>query len=94
MVSLGAQGGLLATRSGVERINAPVVKKVSTVGAGDSLLAAMLLKLASGASFSEAARYGVAAGSAAIQLSGSSLCTLADTERLYAWLQQQPAQSN
>ena len=94
MVSLGAQGGLLATNTGIERINAPIVKKVSTVGAGDSLLAAMLMKLASGASLSEAAHYGVAAGSAAIQLRGSRLCTLADTERLYTWLQQHPAQTN
>mgnify|MGYP003418448385 FL=1 len=87
MVSLGAQGALLATRERIERISAPNVRKVSTVGAGDSLLGAMLLKLAAGASISQAARYGVAAGSAAIMARGSNLCTLQDTERLYAWLQ-------
>ncbi|MBF7730705.1 6-phosphofructokinase II [Pseudomonas sp. N040] len=87
MVSLGAQGALLATTERVERISAPNVKKVSTVGAGDSLLGAMLLKLAAGASLSEAARYGVAAGSAAIMAPGTSLCRLEDTNRLFAWVQ-------
>jgi 6-phosphofructokinase 2 len=87
MVSLGAQGALLATRDGIERISAPMVKKISTVGAGDSLLAGMLLKLANGSSLSEAARYGVAAGSAAIMVSGSGLCQLEDTQRLYLWSQ-------
>lgn len=93
MVSLGAQGALLATRDGIERISAPMVKKVSTVGAGDSLLAGMLLKLANAASLSEAARYGVAAGSAAIMIRGSGLCQRQDTERLYAWLHKHPQQS-
>jgi 6-phosphofructokinase 2 len=93
MVSLGAQGGLLVSHDGIERIHAPIVRKVSTVGAGDSLLAGMLLQLASGASLSAAARYGVAAGSAAITVSGSGLCTLEDTQRLYSWLQQQPPQN-
>ena len=37
MVSLGAQGALLASRDGIEQISAPNVRKVSTVGAGDSL---------------------------------------------------------
>jgi 6-phosphofructokinase 2 len=86
MVSLGAQGALLASRDGIEQISAPNVRKVSTVGAGDSLLAAMVLRLACGASLSEAARYGVAAGSAAIMAQGSNLCGREDTERLYAWM--------
>lgn len=90
LVSLGAQGGLLVTAEQVERIAAPPVKKRSSVGAGDSLLAAMLLKHAAGASWSEAARYGVAAGSAAIMAEGTQLCARADTERLFNWLQRHP----
>jgi 6-phosphofructokinase 2 len=87
LVSLGAQGALLASADRVERISAPNVKKVSTVGAGDSLLGAMLIRLAAGASLSEAARYGVAAGSAAIMAHGTGLCRLEDTNRLFAWVQ-------
>ncbi|GAB6389797.1 1-phosphofructokinase family hexose kinase [Stutzerimonas marianensis] len=86
LVSLGAQGALLVTAEVCERIPAPTVPRRSTVGAGDSLLAAMVLKRASGASWSVAARYGVAAGTAAIMTDGSELSRLEDTERLYGWL--------
>ena len=93
MVSMGAQGALLATRDKVERISAPNVKKISTVGAGDSLLGAMVLKLAQGASPGEAARYGVAAGSASIMSSGTNLCGKGETDRLFAWMQQHHLQA-
>lgn len=87
LVSLGAQGALLVTAQLTERIAAPRVCKCSTVGAGDSMVAAVTLKLAAGAGWGEAARYGVAAGSAAIMTEGSELCRRADTEQLFADLQ-------
>lgn len=87
LVSLGAQGALLVTAQLTERIAAPRVCKRSTVGAGDSMVAAVTLKLAAGAGWGEAARYGVAAGSAAIMTEGSELCRRADTEQLFADLQ-------
>lgn len=86
LVSLGPQGAQLVTESLSEHIPAPPVPRRSMVGAGDSLVAGVTLKLASGAGWLEAARYGVAAGSAAIMTKGSELCRLEDTERLYAWL--------
>jgi 6-phosphofructokinase 2 len=87
LVSLGAQGALLVGQGLSERIAAPTVQRRSTVGAGDSMVAGVTLKLASGAGWREALRYGVAAGSAAIICDGSELCRLSDTERLFAWLQ-------
>ena len=87
LVSLGAQGALLVGPGMSERIAAPTVERRSTVGAGDSMVAGVTLKLAAGASWSQALRYGVAAGSAAIISDGSELCRLADTERLFGWLQ-------
>ena len=87
LVSLGAQGALLVGPGMSERIAAPTVQRRSTVGAGDSMLAAVTLKLAAGAGWREALRYGVAAGSAAIIRDGSELCRQDDTERLFAWLQ-------
>jgi 6-phosphofructokinase 2 len=87
LVSLGAQGALLVRDGLSERIPAPTVRRRSTVGAGDSMLAAVTLKLAAGADWREAARYGVAAGTAAIMTEGSELCRRSDTEQLYAWLQ-------
>lgn len=87
LVSLGAEGALLATGDLLQRIPAPLVKKLSSVGAGDSLLAGMLRKLTAGAGWAEAARYGIAAGTAAIMAEGTQLCRLDDTERLFDWLQ-------
>lgn len=86
LVSLGAEGALLASADRLERIAAPRVNKRSAVGAGDSLLGAVTLKLAAGADWLEAAQYGVAAGSAAIMTEGTELCGRADTERLFAEL--------
>lgn len=93
LVSLGSQGALLVTDSLIERIPAPTVPRRSTVGAGDSLVAALMLKLAGGAGWLEAAQYGVAAGTAAIMAEGSELCRLEETERLFAWLQGSPSPS-
>ena len=50
-------------------------------------MAALTLKLTAGADLLEAARYGVAAGTAAIITEGSELCRHADTEQLFAWVQ-------
>ncbi|WP_369958968.1 1-phosphofructokinase family hexose kinase [Pseudomonas benzenivorans] len=87
LVSLGAQGALLVGQGRREWLAAPTVQRCSTVGAGDSLVAGVTLKLAAGAPWREALCYGVAAGSAAIIGEGGALCRLADTERLFAWLQ-------
>lgn len=86
LVSLGPQGARLVTDALSEHIPAPTVPRRSTVGAGDSLVAAVTLKLAMGAGWLEAARYGVAAGTAAIMAKGSGLCRREDTERLFGWL--------
>ena len=87
LVSLGPQGALLVSAEHSASIAAPTVRKRSTVGAGDSMVAALTLKLAAGADLLEAARYGVAAGSAAIMTEGTELCRREDAERLFAWMQ-------
>ena len=48
IVSLGAEGALLATANGCERFAAIPVKARSTVGAGDSMLAGVVLGLSRG----------------------------------------------
>ena len=62
------------------------MKSQSTVGAGDSMVGAMALKLAQGASLLEMTRYGVAAGSAATINQGTRLCSLADTQKIVDYL--------
>lgn len=91
VVSLGPQGALAADKDGVFQVVPPPVKKMSTVGAGDSMVGAMTLKLAEGAGLLDMARYGVAAGSAATLYKGTRLCTQEDTVRIYHYLCQSVA---
>lgn len=57
------------------------MKSQSTVGAGDSMVGAMTLKLAENASLEEMVRFGVAAGSAATLNQGTRLCSHDDTQK-------------
>ena len=83
VVSLGAAGVLAASVAGVRRLRAPTVDIKSKVGAGDSMVAGITMKLAEGRSFMDAVHYGVAAGAAAVMTPGSALCRRSDTESLY-----------
>ncbi|HND00135.1 MAG TPA: 1-phosphofructokinase family hexose kinase, partial [Myxococcota bacterium] len=87
-VSLGPQGALLVTREGFEHIPAPMVKKQTTVGAGDSMVAGMVWALSEGRSFREMVQWGVACGSAATLTRGTQLFRLEDAKRLLEWIQQ------
>ena len=86
VVSLGAAGACLVTRDVVEHISAPAVKKHSTVGAGDSMVAGMVFALCQGWPVREAVRMGVACGTAATMNFGTELFHKADAERLFQWL--------
>jgi 6-phosphofructokinase 2 len=86
LVSLGAGGALMVTEADTFHIRAPTVPIRSKVGAGDSTVAGLVHGLARGWDWLDAARYGVAAGAAAVMTDGSQLCTREDTERLYRWL--------
>jgi 6-phosphofructokinase 2 len=79
VVSLGAEGALLASGDGCERFASPDVKVQSRVGAGDSMVAGIILALARGESLREAVRFGVAAGASP----GTELCRRVDAERLF-----------
>ena len=83
VLSLGAQGALLATGEGTERFAAIPVEARSTVGAGDSMLAGVVLGLSRGLPLREAVRFGMAAGAAALLGSGTQLCRRSEVERLY-----------
>lgn len=81
-LSLGHRGALLAAKGMRLRAPAIPVKIASTVGAGDSFLAAMVWRLASGDNLERAFRYGIAGGTAALLAPGTSLAHREDTERL------------
>ena len=83
IVSLGAEGALLATPEGVRRLPAVRVAALSSIGAGDSMLAGILVALVRNWPLVEAVRFGMAAGAAALLRPGTELCRREDAERLY-----------
>lgn len=83
VVSLGAAGALMVSEEDLCRINAPVVPIRSRVGAGDSMVAGIVMGLAQGHSLREALMFGVAAGSAAVKTPGSELCRGEDARNLF-----------
>ena len=87
VVSMGAAGALLVTKNLAMHIMPPAVKIKSTVGAGDSMLAGIVLSLAQNKSIEEAAQYGVACGTAATMNAGTELCRKEDADHLYKLIQ-------
>lgn len=81
-LTMGHLGAALVTRDEVLRAPPIPITPRSAVGAGDSFLAALIWRLASGASRSEAFRLAVAAGAAALLHPGTELCRLDDVARL------------
>jgi 6-phosphofructokinase 2 len=83
LISLGAAGALCVTAHEARFLRAPMVPIRSKVGAGDSMVAGVVTALTRGMAVIEAARFGVAAGAAAVMTDGTELCRRDDTERLY-----------
>lgn len=86
VVSLGPQGALAVDANQCVQVVPPPMKSQSTVGAGDSMVGAMTLKLAQNAPLDDMVRFGVAAGSAATINQGTRLCALQDTQKIYDYL--------
>jgi 6-phosphofructokinase 2 len=86
VLSIGAAGALYVTKSGQGRVRAPTVPIRSKVGAGDSMVAGIVLSLARGREIEDAVMFGVASGAAAVMTPGTELCRRNDAENLYALL--------
>lgn len=83
VVSMGSHGAKLITKDVVHHVMAPLVKSVSTLGAGDSLVAGMTLALSKNWPLREVVQFGVACGTAATLAHGSDLCSRPNVERLF-----------
>jgi 6-phosphofructokinase 2 len=81
-LTLGADGALLATKTGVYHMAALPTTVRSTVGAGDAFLAALVLALARGKSPPAALAWGIAAGTVAVQGVGTARLTRSAVEAL------------
>lgn len=91
VVSMGPAGAMWITKDGQGQVPAPVVKKQSTVGAGDSMVAGIAWMLQQGKSLQEAVHFGVACGTAATMNAGTQLFKKADALRLHEWIKKQVA---
>ncbi|WP_310379464.1 1-phosphofructokinase family hexose kinase [Flavobacterium sp.] len=87
VVSLGAQGAILVTKDQTEFVKAPNVEKKSTVGAGDSMVGAMVWALSQNKPLIEVIQWGVSCGSAATMNEGTQLFKLEDAKRLFDEMQ-------
>ena len=83
ILSLGVRGVFWMSASERGRLAAPAVPVKSSVGAGDSMVAGVVLSLARGRALADAVRVGVAAGAASVMNPGTELCRPEDVERLY-----------
>lgn len=83
IVSIGDQGTLVASTTSLFQVTPPHVEIGSTVGAGDSFVAALMVGLTRGWPLQKAATYGVAAAASAITGDATELCKKEQTDRIY-----------
>ena len=86
VLSLGAGGALLATKGHIKHYPAPQVDHVSSIGAGDSMVAGIVYSLSLGQPIEKAVLYGLACGSATIKSPGTELLQKKDVQPLYEQL--------
>jgi 1-phosphofructokinase len=82
VVSMGANGAVAVGPGETLRGYVPRVEAKSPVGAGDSLVAGVLLRLADGEGLAAGLQLGMAAGAATALTPGTMLCRKEDVERL------------
>ncbi|WP_372351387.1 ribokinase [Streptomyces sp. KL116D] len=71
VITLGAEGALVADAAGSERVAAVKVEAVDTTGAGDAFTAALAWRLGTGESLADAAAYAAKVGAAAVTKEGA-----------------------
>src|SRR4030042_215200 len=81
-ISRAKKGLIVATKEKLIKVTPPQEEVRSTVGAGDSAVAGLVLKLSQGHRIEEASQWAAAAGTAATLTPGTELCRREDVERL------------
>ena len=84
VVSLGKDGALVVSEQGKFHIASPTISEKNPIGAGDSMVAGIVQKLAEGAMLSEAVGWGVACGAATASQPGTTVGSRAQVEALFA----------
>ena len=82
IVSLGADGMIVTSSIGTIIAKVPKVPVVSSVGAGDTVVAAILYAIYSNLDFAEMVRFATAAGTASVTKTGTLRPQMSDIEKL------------
>jgi 1-phosphofructokinase family hexose kinase len=82
IVSMGGRGAVCAQRARAWRIHPPEVKRLSTVGSGDAMVAGIAVALARGDDLAGALALGTAAGAATAMSEGTALGSADDVAAL------------
>ena len=91
ILTLGEGGAVALSDAETLRATPPKVDVVSKVGAGDSFVGGLVLKLANGATLREASAYAVAAAASAVTSPATELCDAVQTERYFSMIANQPS---
>ncbi len=84
VVSMAEKGALLVSQGETHVVKPPEVQIKSTVGAGDSMVAGIVLALHQGKSLKDALHFGVASGTATTMKPGTELCDLEGVKEVLA----------
>jgi len=90
ILSLGGRGSVLAHDGSVTEVVPPRVEALCPIGAGDALNAAFVWAVTNGSDVVEAARWGVAAGTASAKLPGLEFAGLEQIREVYAEVEVRP----
>jgi 6-phosphofructokinase 2 len=83
VVSMGAEGAILITKEETIKIPSPIVELKSTVGAGDSMVAGLVLGITRKYGWKDTLKLGIACGTAATMNEGTALCKKKDVDYLF-----------
>jgi 1-phosphofructokinase family hexose kinase len=84
VLSLASRGAIGITKDAMWEAIPPRVDAISPIGAGDAMAATVLWSLDRGDEFSEALKWGVAAGTASAKLPGLNFASLEQTREMHA----------
>jgi 1-phosphofructokinase family hexose kinase len=82
VISMGASGAVMATKTGVWQASPPPIRERNPIGAGDSMVAGLVWRLAQGAPPEDALRWGMACGAATAATSGTGMGSLEEITAL------------
>jgi 1-phosphofructokinase family hexose kinase len=83
VLSLGSRGAVGAQAGSTIEVIAPRIDAVSPIGAGDAMAAAFVWSMSRRDDFTDALRWGVAAGTASTKLPGVTFASLEQTKEIY-----------